>query len=59
MVWREMRGASSGLGDWLGLRDQVVDEGLVRLAYGMDQDPYIDDRSWTKPKIKVGTLRAL
>jgi hypothetical protein len=42
-----------------GLRDLVVDGKLDPLAYGMDQGPPVDDRSWTKSKIKVETLRAL
>jgi len=42
-----------------GLRERDVDEGLVRLMYGMDQGPHVDDKSWTKSKIKVETLYAL
>ena len=38
------------------LRDRVVDGGLIRLVYGIDQGPHVDDRSWTKLKIKVKTL---
>jgi hypothetical protein len=42
-----------------GICDRVVDGGLVRLVYGMDQGPHVNDRSWTKPKIKVEMLCAL
>ena len=33
------------------LNDRVVDEGLVRLTYGMDEGPPVNDTRRTKPKI--------
>ena len=41
------------------LRDRVVDGELVRLVYGMNQDPHVNDTRQTKQKIKVETLLGL
>ena len=41
------------------LRDRVVDGELVRLVYGMNQDPHVNDTRQTKSKIEVKTLLAL
>ena len=41
------------------LRDRVVDGELVRLVYGMNQDPHVNDTRRTKSKIEVKTLLAL
>ena len=41
------------------LRDRVVDGELVRLIYGMNPDPHVNDTRRTKSKIEVKTLLAL
>lgn len=41
------------------IKAQVMDKGLVQLAYRINQDPHVDNRICTKSKIKMKTLSVL